>query len=482
MKVEESALFKICKSAEAYPQRIAYQDKDKKYTYCELISICQKISVFVSEESFPVIVFGTRSANMLFAMLACYVAGITYVPIEKGTPHERISEIISQTGAKTILCAENECQEFKNFRVLYIKDLIASPQISLKVNFKDFNENRNVYIIFTSGSTGNPKGVPINEKNLASFTSWIGKLYSAPEYNGINILGTASFAFDLSVADIYLSLCFGNTLISVAENQKKNVGIMCEIFSSNKINLAVMTPTFARLCLLDKSFNHNNLPNLKSLFLCGETLDKKTAQKLLNAFPKLSLINAYGPTEATCAVLATEITQEHINSPLPLPIGKIGSCACNIEISESVIELHGNSVFSGYIEKENGGHYIKNGENYYITGDLGYVCNGFLYCDGRCDDQIKFHGYRIELSEIESKLTQICGVQACAVVAKRGENGEVKQIRAYICSEDKELTKETILSELSQKLPRYMMPQIIFMSQLPTNINGKTDRKKLCNM
>ncbi len=482
MKAEESALFKIYKSAETYPQRIAYQDKNKKYTYCELIGICQKIAAYVSEESFPVIVFGTRSANMLFAMLACYVAGITYVPIEKGTPHERISEIISQTGAKTIICSEDECPEQKNVRIGYIKDIIALPQTPQKADFKNFNENRNVYIIFTSGSTGKPKGVPINEKNLASFTSWIGKFYSAPQYNGINILGTASFAFDLSVADIYFSLCFGNTLVSVAQEQKKNVGKICEIFELNKINLAVMTPTFARFCLLDKSFNHNNLPNLKSLFLCGETLDKKTAQKLLNAFPSLSLINAYGPTEATCAVSATKITQEHINSPLPLPVGKIDECACNAEISNSVIELHGNSVFSGYIGKETGGHYIKNGENYYQTGDLGYVRNGLLYCDGRCDDQIKFLGYRIELSEIESKLTQICGVQDCAVVAKRGENGEVKQIKAYVCSENKELTKEAIIAELSRKLPQYMMPQIIFIQQLPTNANGKTDRKKLCNM
>ncbi len=482
MKAKETALYRICECARRYPDRIAYRDEEAEYTYSEFMERCEKIAGSLCGADTPVICYGERGADMLCAMFGCYIAKRAYIPIEKTTPYERVKNIISQTGTEIFINCCDEDIRFDNCRVYGIKEIEASERAPLSADFENFDENTIVYMIFTSGSTGNPKGVPINERNLASLVRWARSIYSDEKYCGINILGTASFSFDLSVADIYLSLCCGNTLVSVGSDEKGSSERMCEIFHEYDIDVAVMTPTFARICLLGGKFNSASIPKLKSLFLCGEVLDKKTANRLLTNFPNLSLINAYGPTEATCAVCAIEITHEHIDSELALPVGKVGACACDVGISDEKLLLSGDSVFSGYHGNIPGGHFVCDGVNCYDTGDLGFIRDGLIYCTGRCDGQIKFRGYRIELSEIESVLSGLCGVHDCAVVAKRASDGTVKSIRAYVCTEGEWLTENELVTELSEILPNYMIPRIIMLDELPINPNGKIDRKKLCEM
>ena len=480
MKAEETALYRICECARLYPDRIAYRDDQTEYTYSECMERCEKIAGSLCGADAPVICYGERGADMLCAMFGCYIAKRAYVPVQAGTPSERIASIVSITKADKVLCS---CGggSFANADVCSIGEIVKSDITPQRADFSDFDENRIVYMIFTSGSTGIPKGVPINERNLASFVGWIGNIYSKEKYAHINVLGTASFSFDLSVADIYFSLCFGNTLVSLGKCDKGNSETICDKFIGYGIDVAVVTPTFARLCLLGGKFNTESIPKLKSIFLCGEVLDKKTANRLLTNFPNLSLINAYGPTEATCAVSAAKINKEHIACNLSLPVGSTETCACNLEISDGKIILKGNSVFSGYLGGIPGGHFTKNGTNCYDTGDLGFIKNGLIYCNGRNDGQIKFRGYRIELSEIESVISEIDGIQSCAVIAKRTADGTVRSIRAFVCPENDNVTEE-IIGRLSLKIPDYMLPRIKLMQELPVNANGKIDRKKLCEM
>ena len=120
----------------------------------------------------------------------------------------------------------------------------------------------------------------------------------------------------------------------------------------------------------------------------------------------------------------------------------------------------------------------RNGENYYKTGDIGYINGDLLYCRGRIDTQIKYKGYRIELGEIENNLLKVNGVKEAVVVAKEN-NGVIKFIKAYITI-DEEISTEYIKNELRKALPEYMIPKIIeILESIPINNNGKYDRKKL---
>jgi D-alanine--poly(phosphoribitol) ligase subunit 1 len=114
----------------------------------------------------------------------------------------------------------------------------------------------------------------------------------------------------------------------------------------------------------------------------------------------------------------------------------------------------------------------------YRTGDLVREVHGNLYFVGRKDNQIKHMGYRIELEEIEHSLNKISGVEQAAVIYKR-HNSSYGKIVGFVSSKT-DLDEQSVLSELCNYLPTYMVPSKIHLSnELPKNPNGKIDRKQL---
>ena len=152
-----------------------------------------------------------------------------------------------------------------------------------------------------------------------------------------------------------------------------------------------------------------------------------------------------------------------------------------MEIINNEIVLKGKSVFDGYIRKKSKKVYKENNVNCFRTGDLGYIKDNKLYVKDRLDRQIKYKGYRIELSDIEKNISDIEGVLSCSVIAKKNERGYVKTIKAFVeasCF----INEEYIKSKLKEKICGYMIPNTIeIVKELPINKNGKIDRKALEN-
>jgi D-alanine--poly(phosphoribitol) ligase subunit 1 len=228
---------------------------------------------------------------------------------------------------------------------------------------------------------------------------------------------------------------------------------------------------------LNKDFSEENYPFIKCIYFCGEMLQKSLVKEIFKRFPEIKIINAYGPTEAASAVSAIEITEEILEKEELLPVGKISSAATEITVENGEIVLKGKSVSKGYLSGETGGFYKENGKNCFKTGDVGFIENGKLYCKGRSDSQIKYKGYRIELSEIEANISSVPRTENCAVIAKRNPDGEVRLIKAFVSGN---VSEEEIRKKLSENLPEYMIPKSIKkLDFIPFNKNGKIDRKEL---
>ncbi len=451
---------------------IAYKDNDKILTYGELWSRAEYTADLLRRQgTSPVLVFGHKSPEVIISILACIMAHRAYVPIDTFLPAERIKKIADAT-CSTLLLEAEEIQ-------IEGPECLRLPQLE---KYKDCdiydNSNNIVYIIFTSGSTGKPKGVPISATNLINFIDWISSLYPLSEYNRAVVLNQASFSFDLSVADLFYSLCNGHTLVASEVSLNSGYDHIYELMQDEKVNVAVVTPTFMKLCLLNPDFNSKNYPDFNCVYFCGELLEIPTVKKLFKAFPEIKIINAYGPTEATSAVSGILIEKSMLDSEL-LPVGRIDSLATEIVIDNGEIIIKGNSVFGGYIGSTVGGWYSENGISCYRTGDLGFIQDGLLYCKGRCDRQVKFKGYRIELDEIEYAIDNFCNVTGSAVIAKFTDSGTVRGIFAFITA-DKETDIEVVKDILKKHLPHYMIPTSIkIVDSLPTNSNEKIDRKAL---
>lgn len=452
-------IFEIEKNAEKYGNKPAYWVDGKTYSYFELFERAKEISKELLQiKSSSALIFANRSFETMAAIIACIISRIAYVPVDISLPEERREKIIKCSKSSVIIDCSGE------------KAIIKKIGTEEKTK-----ENETAYIIFTSGSTGEPKGVPISYENLDNFIRWIKELEPMNQLENEAVLNHASFSFDLSTAAIFYALFGGHTLV-----QYENDGNFEHLFSAmkeNKTGVLVATPTFIRLCLLNGDFSEKEYPFIKCIYFCGETLQKSLVYALFKRFPKIRIINAYGPTEATSAVCAAEITKETLENEETLPVGIISLAATEIAIENEEIVLKGKSVFEGYLGKQSGGYYKENEKNCFKTGDLGYIRDGKIYFKGRKDNQIKYKGYRIELSDIEANIFSVSGIEDCAVIAKRNTEGEVRIIKAFVCGN---ISEKELRTELLKKLPEYMIPKTIkFLEKLPLNQNGKTDRKAL---
>jgi len=440
------------------PDSAAYVSNGVSITYRELWFSACRFASLIGGGSAPAIVYGAKEAYMPEAMLGCLIAGRAYVPADRGIPAARFKKMISISGADTVI--GNRIPVIDGIR------RIDPPAADGRSDFTPLpaKESDLAYIIFTSGTTGDPKGVRVTRANLDNFVCWITSLDPLCSFSGARVLNIASFSFDLSVADLYYSLCKGHTLYA---SHKADDAL--DLLRAREINVAVSTPTTVKYFLLDPDFNAERLPSLRCLYFCGERLDPRTVRKIFSRFPEISVINAYGPTEATSAVCATSVTPEMCDLAA-LPAGDVENAACCIRIENGEIVIEGKSVFAGYAGQDESG-------GIHRTGDRGEIRDGRLFCLGRLDRQIKYKGFRIELDDIEANAASLDGVRSCAAVCKRGPDGSVKHLRLFT---EGDARSEDIRLGLSALLPAYMIPsEITVIPSLPCTGNGKIDRKAL---
>ncbi len=464
---------KIREAAEKYPDRVAYKVGRDSLTYRELLSAADRYAPLLKRQgSAPVILYGHKETDMVIAIVACLIAGRPYVPVDVATPVFRLLKIVQMT--RSTLVITNEPLSVDGADCCALRDLENHAGDTVQNGGSDI-----AYMIFTSGSTGEPKGVPISRANLYNFVQWISRMEPLGGYENISVFNQASFSFDLSVADLYYALCNGHTLVAYDGDVQEDYAGLFDLFGREAIRVAVMTPTFMKLCLINGEFTEKNYPALSCVYFCGEMLESRTVKALFQRFPRLQIINAYGPTEATSAVCGILITKDMAESGELLPVGETGTFATDIEIIDGEIVLKGDSVFGGYLGGDAGGFYREAGQNCYKTGDIGWIRDGRLYCNGRRDDRIKYKGYRIELRDIEQNIRQIPGVTDCAVVAGYTDAGVVKTVKAFVTAVPG-VTAEAVKEGLRSRVPAYMMPKTVkILERLPVNQNGKTDRKAL---
>ena len=362
------------------PNRIVFKSGCGEITYRRLWEDAKKLSKLIKnlqaegklEPKAPIAVYGHKEPQMLVSFIGCALAGHPYCPLDRSMPEPRIDDILrtintpfwikceeaearilelnaSNLGerdeyqAKYQVNKENqtddEYQADKEYKVddEYKEDKEYEADEAHGANSSETHEdepskiNKNeqsdvAYIIFTSGSTGKPKGVEVTRENLGNFLEWMtGVGSSIDDKEGKIFLNQAPYSFDLSVMDTYTALACGGTIASLDKGTMTTPAATMEFLKNQKVNYWVSTPSFVDMILAEKTFNSQNYPDIKVFFFCGERLTKTTANKLIEAFPNVKIINTYGPTESTVAISSVEICSEHIDSQDELPVGEVKS-------------------------------------------------------------------------------------------------------------------------------------------------------------
>jgi D-alanine--poly(phosphoribitol) ligase subunit 1 len=471
--------------ARGMPDRIAHISEDRRLSYAELESrancLASHLTQMLPADKSPVVVVGHKEPEMLIAFLGVVKSGHPYVPLDLSIPRQRVEHIVQASGSQLVLTAAR------------VAELAATPKA---VRTTQVAWNDPYYIIFTSGSTGEPKGVVITLECLCSFVEWMLKEQQFEDLGEV-FLNQAPFSFDLSVMDLYLSLATGGTLYSITADQIANPKRMYEAFSTSGVTTWVSTPSFAEMSLAEKGFGERMLPRVKRFLFCGETLAPEVALQLLERFPRAKVWNTYGPTEATCATTSLCVDRSILQRYSPLPVGypKTDASIFIFDAAgegvgpgeEGEIVIAGPNVSIGYLGRPDLNQRVffeLGGRRAYRTGDLGRMRDGMLFFDGRKDTQVKLHGYRVELGDVESNLRALPGIRD-AVVIPSMKHGRPDSLTAFIILSKKnpmpdfQATLE-LRSKLAERVPSYMIPRKFqLVEAFPLTANGKADRRKL---
>lgn len=465
----------IQKACQRYKNKNACIHSSGKITFGELWRQACRLAGAWQHDDTPVMVLGEKHPDMLAVFLACLLCQRPYVPVSAHLPPARIQRYIKLI-KPGILVAFTPCPA-SSIPIVKADALrqIAAESDSFTLDTAQ-NPAKPVYIIFTSGSTGTPKAVSITLENLENFIGWIQCLPAVKPLWGKTIFSSASYAFDLSVASLYLCLTQGNTLVEPTAEEIADLPRLLHLIGKSRCDMLVCTPTFLHRCLQDVAFSAVLAPKLSTIFLCGEVLPPATARLARARLPHAHILNAYGPTEATCAVCATALADTHLQMDT-LPIGTVAQAAATISIVDAQFQpqahgVWGQILLSGKSVSPNCGQGAKNS---YATGDIGCIQDGLLYFGGRMDDQFKYKGYRIEPAEIEAAVSRCCAGAAC-IVAGIQRKGKVVWISAALES-SAPIDAASLKKQLAENLPSYMVPRFIrTMEKFPTNTNGKHDR------
>ncbi|MCA5011495.1 MULTISPECIES: D-alanine--poly(phosphoribitol) ligase subunit DltA [unclassified Enterococcus] len=482
------------------PNRPVYIEADQTYTYGELKRDSDAVAGYLQqniERSRPVVVYGELEFDMLACFLGASKAGHAYIPIEAHTPAERIEMILDVAEPALIFSIADWPDIATQAEIISLEKVKEEHTISTSADtLRPVEGSQTYYIIFTSGTTGVPKGVQISHTNLLSFVNW--ELADFGISEGMRFLSQAPYSFDLSVMDLYPALVSGGSLTPMKKEIITDFKQLFKVLPTLEIEVWVSTPSFMDICLMEPNFEQKNVKSLKIFLFCGEELPKATAQKLLERFPDAHIFNTYGPTEATVAISGVEITPELLEKYDRIPIGYVKEDTHvyimdeNTELPEGEVGeiiIAGPSVSKGYMnnkEKTEAAFFEYQGQPAYRTGDAGKLEESMLIYDGRIDFQIKMHGYRIELEDIDHHLANVSYVKQAAVVPKYHEH-KVQQLVAFVVAHPNEFEKEfkltkAIKEELGQTVMDYMIPQkFVYVEQLPLTPNGKIDRKGLMN-
>jgi amino acid adenylation domain-containing protein/FkbM family methyltransferase len=419
-----------------------------------------------------------RSPELIVAILAVLRAGGAYLPLDPSHPQERIDFQLADAGAAFVLTPGDR---LGGSVVPYPPPPHSRPALPDTL----------AYIIYTSGSTGTPNGVLVPHRGAVHLIRQAATLYGVtPESR---ILQIASPSFDASVLEIFLALAHGASLFLAAEEERLMPAVLAGRLHDSGVTTAVLTPAF--LSVLPEE----RLGGLRSVSVGGEACPAELAARWA---PGRTLLNCYGPTEATIFATAS-VLRGNGKITIGRPVGGVRAAVVDRALEPLPIGVAGELVLGGmglargyasrpektaerFAPDPRAG---RAGDRLYHTGDLArLLATGEIEILGRIDDQVKVRGFRIEPGEIEAALRRHPAVRAAVVVA-RGAASE-RHLAAYVAipavapEAGEPATPAPTSAELRRflaaTLPEPMVPAVIVvLPALPQTASGKVDRRAL---
>ncbi|HEX2091425.1 MAG TPA: amino acid adenylation domain-containing protein [Longimicrobiaceae bacterium] len=471
------------------PDAVAVAFRGRTLTYAELDREANRIAhhlrgLGVGPET-RVGVCLERTLDLPAALLGVLKAGGAYLPLDPAYPAERLAFMVADAVAPVVLTHSHLAERLPAGATCVVpldaerERIAAAPDTAPESGVMPENLS---HVIYTSGSTGTPKGTMIRHRSTAVLLHWLRETVPAEERAAS--LGSTSINFDVSVAEIFGTLCWGGTLVLV-----ENALELAALPEGTEVRLAAMVPTAAAELL-----RGGGIPrSVRALNLGGEALPAELARGLYALGHVDTIRNLYGPTEdttySTASVVPRGADRVTIGRPVantrayvldarlePVPVGVAGE-----------LYLAGDGLARGYLERPEltAERFLPSpfgpagSRMYRVMDRVRWTAAGELEYLGRTDHQVKVRGFRVELGEIEAVLRGHPAVRDAAAGVQE-DAGERRIVAYVVAAEGAEATAAELRGWLRERLPEPVVPAfVVALEALPLTPSGKLDRRAL---
>lgn len=459
-----------------------------------------------------VAVFQHPSIYWAPSFIAILKIGAVYVPLDAGTPIERLANIVKDCSPAAILVHDQTVlsidylMESEDMAIIDVSDQLPSVSRPIKISA---DLDAPAVILYTSGSTGIPKGVVLGHASLKHEIEHCAAVYGLGHDDVV--LQQSAWSFDLSITQIFLSLSVGARLHMISHMKRADPHAIVKSVVTEGITATYATPTEYKSWLKREYRHILQSTNWRLALVAGEAVTEALLEQFRDANqPNLRVFNVYGPTETTCGSTKMELTYtvpDFYQGTIPVGRASADECFYILDESQSLqpigqigeVVIGGVGVAMGYLNNDEltrrsflpdifaPREYLERGwSRMYRTGDVGYLReDGTLILKGRVngDTEVKHNGVRIDLKDIEHTVLKAAnGTLTDAVASQRValDQGAKFIVVHVVFSEKTPIEKDEYLTNLLHSLPlsRTVLPAaIIPIDALPRTIAGKTDRR-----
>ncbi|MFF0487027.1 amino acid adenylation domain-containing protein [Streptomyces sp. NPDC004435] len=446
----------------------------------------------------PVAVALPRGTELIVSLLAVLKTGAYYVPVDLSHPAERITFVLEDVEPRVVLCADTSHPALAGHPApLPLGDPAVQAELLLMPDTAPSEAERGrparsedlVYVIYTSGSTGLPKGVAVEHRTVQSYLA-----FARGAYPGLatEALVHSPPSFDLTVTGIFGPLTAGGLVrvVDLEDDHQADAGL------DHRTPPAFVKATPSHLPILEAS--EETFSPTGELVLGGEQLTGEALASWRELHPGVTVVNEYGPTEATVGCMEYRLEP---GDPTPSGAVPIGGPVPDARIHvldgflrpvpagvPGEIYIGGEVLARGYLNRPglSSTRFVADpfgppGARLYRTGDVAWWRpDGVLVYGGRVDDQVKIRGYRIELGEVESALGADPAVARAAVAVRPDRRGRARLVAYVVPAAGRDAELPGLAERTARRLPAYMVPAaFVPLADLPVTRNGKVDRGAL---
>ncbi|GAA1302390.1 non-ribosomal peptide synthase/polyketide synthase [Saccharothrix xinjiangensis] len=426
-----------------------------------------------------------RSAHLVVATLAVAKSGAAYLPLRAGSPaayQRRLAGDVVAVVADATTAAE-------------AADL-GAPVIAADDPREDAGDpvprsagghpDRLAYVIHTSGSTGEPKGVAVTHADVVALA--LDGAFRGGAHD--RVLLHSPHTFDAATYELWVPLLNGGRVVLAPPGQLTAAGLAGAVAEHRVTGMFLTSSLFQLIAEQDPAA----FAGAREVWAGGEAVPVQAVRRVQLACPGLTVVNGYGPTEATTFALKHTAPAGGPSDTVPigLPLDGVRVRVLDRRLglvppgAPGELYLAGEGLARGYRGRpgRTAERFVPDphgpaGSRAYRTGDLvRWTDAGVLEFLGRIDDQVKLRGFRIEPGEVAAVLAGHPAVGAAHVVVREDRPGDRRLVGYFTTTAP--VSAAEVRAHVAAALPDYLVPTaLVVLDAFPLTPNGKVDRAAL---